>query len=86
MGRKEELMKRTIELAISAIEKGNTPFGAIVVKDGEIIAEAANETTSSTDRLRTRNCRRSAKRRKHWGEMISRIVSCMQAENHVRCV
>lgn|SRR5690606_6338008 len=49
MGRKEELMKRTIELAISAIEKGNTPFGAIVVKDGEIIAEAANETTSSTD-------------------------------------
>lgn len=49
MDRKEELMKRTINLAISTIKKGNTPFGAIVVKDGEIIAEAVNETTSSTD-------------------------------------
>lgn len=45
----EELMKRTIQLAISTMDEGNTPFGAIIVKDGEIIAEAVNETTSSTD-------------------------------------
>lgn len=49
MNRNEELMKRTIQLAISTIEKGNTPFGAIVTKDGKIVAEAVNETTSSTD-------------------------------------
>lgn len=43
------IMKRTIELAIKTIDDGNTPFGAIVTKNGEIIAEAVNETTSSND-------------------------------------
>lgn len=46
---KEELMKKTIELAISTIDKGNTPFGAIITKNGEIIAAAVNEVTSSKD-------------------------------------
>jgi len=46
---KEEIMKKTIKLAISTIEDGNTPFGAIITKDGEIIAEAVNEVSSSVD-------------------------------------
>lgn len=47
--KKEEIMKRTIDLAIKTIENGNTPFGAIIVKDGEIIAEAENKTISNND-------------------------------------
>jgi len=47
--KREKIMKRTIDLAISTISDGNTPFGAIVTKNGEIIAEAVNETTSSKD-------------------------------------
>src|SRR5690625_672260 len=46
---KEEMMKRTIELAISTIKDGNTPFGSIVTKDGEIISEAVNKITSEQD-------------------------------------
>src|SRR5690625_3654636 len=46
---KEEIMKKTIEIAISTIKAGNTPFGAIITKDGEIVAEAVNEVSSRTD-------------------------------------
>lgn len=46
---KEDIMKRTINLAISTIRDGNTPFGAIIMKDGEIIAEAMNEVSSTND-------------------------------------
>ena len=46
---KEDIMKRTINLAISTIKDGNTPFGAIIIKDGKVVAEAVNEVTSSND-------------------------------------
>jgi|SRR5699024_5730673 len=45
----DNIMKRTIEIALKTIDAGNTPFGAIVTKNGETIAEAFNETTSSND-------------------------------------
>lgn len=45
----EEIMKKTINLAISTIQDGNTPFGAIITKDGEIVAEAVNEVSSNND-------------------------------------
>ncbi|MRT17434.1 nucleoside deaminase [Vitellibacter sp. q18] len=46
--------KKFIERAISLSEKGmdnnaGGPFGAVVVKNGEIIAEGFNEVTSSND-------------------------------------
>jgi tRNA(Arg) A34 adenosine deaminase TadA len=47
---KAEFMKRAIELAKANVEKGNGgPFGAVVVKDGKIIAEAMNEVVSNND-------------------------------------
>jgi len=42
-------MERAIELAENAMENGNTPFGAVIVKDGAIIAEAENQVTSKCD-------------------------------------
>jgi len=43
-------IKRCIELACNGVQsnKGG-PFGALVVKDGKIIAEACNQVTSSKD-------------------------------------
>ncbi len=43
-------MARAIQLSIENVRSGRGgPFGALVVKDGEIIAEAANRVTSTND-------------------------------------
>ncbi len=45
----KEFMQRAVQLSIDNIEKGGGPFGAVIVKDGEIIAEAANSVTLTHD-------------------------------------
>ena len=43
-------MQRAIELAIENVRAGRGgPFGAVVVKDGRIIAEGANRVTTTND-------------------------------------
>ena len=43
-------MARAIELAIANVRSGRGgPFGAVVVKNGKIIAEGANEVTTAND-------------------------------------
>jgi guanine deaminase len=43
-------MARAIQLSIDNVRSGRGgPFGAVVVKDGSIIAEGANQVTSSND-------------------------------------
>jgi len=43
-------MARAIELAIENVRSGQGgPFGAVIVKDGGIIAEGVNQVTSSND-------------------------------------
>lgn len=44
-----EYVDRAIELAEEAVEAGNTPFGALLVLDGEIVAEEHNETLTEDD-------------------------------------
>ncbi|MBP7409542.1 MAG: nucleoside deaminase [Flavobacteriales bacterium] len=47
---KQEHMREAIRLSIENVESGQGgPFGAVVVKDGAIIARGANEVTSSND-------------------------------------
>ncbi len=45
----KEFMHRAIELSIKSVETGGGPFGAVIVKDGEIIAEASNSVTQEND-------------------------------------
>ncbi|MGM0626505.1 MAG: deaminase [Bacteroidota bacterium] len=45
----EKFMKKAIQLAKDNIPSGNGPFGAVIVKDGEIISEAVNEVTRNND-------------------------------------
>lgn len=46
----EQFMRIAIELSIQKVlENSATPFGAIIVKDGKIIAKSANKVVSSTD-------------------------------------
>jgi tRNA(Arg) A34 adenosine deaminase TadA len=42
-------IRRAVELAAAALEKGNHPFGAVLVLDGHVLVEAENTVTSSKD-------------------------------------
>lgn len=42
-------MKRAIQLSVENIDQGGGPFGAVIVKNGEVIAEAANSVTLEND-------------------------------------
>jgi guanine deaminase len=47
---RNDFIFKTIQFAIENVKSGRGgPFGALVVKDGEIIASATNEVTSSLD-------------------------------------
>ena len=46
----EKFMRRAIELAQNGMKTGaGGPFGAVVVKDGEIVGEGSNRVTSTND-------------------------------------
>lgn len=46
---KEELMQRAIELSIKSVRNGGGPFGAVIAREGEIIAEGSNGVTIYND-------------------------------------
>ena len=47
---KKRFMERAIALSLNAIQSGiGGPFGAVVVKDGKIVAEGFNQVTSTND-------------------------------------
>lgn len=46
---KEELMRKAIELSIENVTNGGGPFGAVIAKQGEIIATGVNRVTASCD-------------------------------------
>ena len=46
---KQELMQRAIDLATENVRNGGGPFGAVIVRDGKIVAEGVNRVTSQHD-------------------------------------
>lgn len=46
---KEELMRKAIELSVENVQNGGGPFGAVIAKDGQIIATGVNRVTSNCD-------------------------------------
>lgn len=44
-----DFMRRAIQLSEKSVSEGGGPFGAVIVKDGEIIAEASNRVTLDQD-------------------------------------
>lgn len=47
--KQKEFMRRAILLSEQSVRKGGGPFGAVIAKDGEIIAEASNSVTIDND-------------------------------------
>jgi tRNA(Arg) A34 adenosine deaminase TadA len=46
---KNEFMKRAIELSVESVNRGGGPFGSIIVKDNNIVAEGSNKVTLTND-------------------------------------
>ena len=46
---KEDFMRKAIELSIESVRNGGGPFGAVIVKNGKIIAQASNSVTKNND-------------------------------------
>ena len=44
-----KFMKRAIKLSIKSVNNGTGPFGAVIVKDDQIISEGFNTVTSTND-------------------------------------
>ena len=44
-----EFMREAIRLANESVKNGGGPFGAVIVKDGEIVAGSANSVTTDND-------------------------------------
>lgn len=49
MGLDARMMREAIRLADASVERGGGPFGAVVVKDGEVLAGSANSVTLDND-------------------------------------
>ena len=45
----QELMIRAIQLAVDNVKNGGGPFGAVIARNGEIIAEGVNRVTPNHD-------------------------------------
>lgn len=45
----EKFMREAVRLAEESVARGGGPFGAVVVRDGEIIAAASNRVTLDND-------------------------------------
>src|SRR6056297_628315 len=45
----EEFMREAVKLSLKNINEGGGPFGAVIVKDGEIIAKGTNRVTANND-------------------------------------
>lgn len=49
MKTKDDFMRKAIELSLENVKNDGGPFGAVIVKDGEIIATGVNRVTDSCD-------------------------------------
>lgn len=46
---KEDFMRRAIALSEKSVSNGGGPFGAVIVRNGDIVAEASNSVTIDND-------------------------------------
>lgn len=49
MTKDEIYLRQAVEIAKQNIEKGGGPFGAIIVKDNEVVAQCGNSVTNDND-------------------------------------
>lgn len=45
----EDFMREAIRLSIENVKNGGGPFGAVIVKDGKVLATGVNRVTANND-------------------------------------
>ncbi len=45
----EDFMREAIALSVENVKQGGGPFAAVIVKDGKVVAKAANRVTANND-------------------------------------
>lgn len=45
----EEYMRMAVDLAVENVKNGGGPFGAVIVKDGVVVAQGVNRVTANND-------------------------------------
>lgn len=49
MDENKKFMRKAIALSVNNIKNGGGPFGAVIVKDGKVVATGVNRVTANTD-------------------------------------
>jgi len=44
-----DFVQRTVDLALKNVEEGGRPFATVIVRNGEVIAESANQVAQTSD-------------------------------------
>lgn len=47
--RSEDFMRQAIAIAVENVKNGGGPFGAVIVKDGKVVATGVNRVTANND-------------------------------------
>lgn len=83
----KELMRRAIALSIDSVKSGGGPFGAVIARDGEVIAEGSNSVTIDNDPTAHAEVNTIRKACKKLGTLRPhQDASSTHPVNRVRCV
>ena len=47
--RDKHFLQMAVQLAITSVDQGGGPFGAVITRQGEVVAQASNQVTMSND-------------------------------------
>ena len=75
---KEDFMREAISLSCESVRQGGGPFGAVIVKDGKIVARGSNSVTLLNDptaHAEMTAIRAACSAIRHW----ARVIFCMHA-------
>ena len=78
---RNDFIYQAIQLALENVDDGGGPFGAVVVKDGHVVATGTNRVTPTLDPTAHAEtvCIRNAGRRRDWHELtlVSTLSPCI---------
>lgn len=81
----KELMKRAIELATENVSRGGGPFGAVIARNGNIIAEGVNRVTANHDPTAHAEVQAIRAAASNWVLSRLKVVTSMLRANHAPC-
>lgn len=82
----EKFMRRAVELSAQSVRNGGGPFGAVIVRDGEIVGEASNSVTKDNDPTAHAEVNAIRRAAQNWALSILTGVIFILPASRVPCV